>query len=47
MLEQAGFGEFEYMQTLTCHPLHSDDAVEEPSPGFDRGDYVAIRARKA
>jgi ubiquinone/menaquinone biosynthesis C-methylase UbiE len=46
MLEAAGFREFEFMQTLTCHPLHSDDAVEEPSQGFDRGDYVAIRARK-
>jgi hypothetical protein len=34
------------MQTLTRHPLHSNDAVEEPSPGFDRGDYVAIRAQE-
>ena len=46
MLEEAGFAEFEYLQTLTCHPLHSNDAVEEPSPGADRGDYVAIRARR-
>jgi hypothetical protein len=28
------------------HPRFSDDAVEMPSPGHDRGDYVAIRARK-
>lgn len=47
MLEEAGFAGFEFMQTLTGHPLYSNDAVEEPSRGFDRGDYVAIRARKA
>jgi hypothetical protein len=46
MLEKAGFAGFEFMQTLTCHPLYSDEKVEEPSQGFDRGDYVAIRAQK-
>ena len=46
MLKAAGFAGFEYMQTLTRHPLHSDETAEEPSQGFDRGDYVAIRAHK-
>jgi ubiquinone/menaquinone biosynthesis C-methylase UbiE len=46
MLEVSGFAGFEFKQTLTCHPLYSNDGVEEPSPGAGRGDYVAIRARK-
>ncbi len=44
LMEAAGFEGLEYMQTLTRHARYSDDAVEEPVPGFDRGDYVAIRA---
>jgi len=47
LLERAGFAALEYYQTLTRHPRYSDDAVEEPSEGYDRGDYVAIRARRA
>lgn len=41
-MERAGFTDFEFAQTLTTHPLYSDDRVEIPSPGYDRGDYVAI-----
>lgn len=41
-MRTAGFGDFEYAQTLTRHPLYSDNSVEEPVPGYDRGDYVAI-----
>lgn len=46
LLEAAGFADFEYAQTLTRHPAYSDERVEEPVSGFDRGDYVAIRARR-
>lgn len=46
LLVQAGFSDLEFAQTLTRHPRYSDDAAEKPAPGFDRGDYVAIRARK-
>lgn len=46
MLEEAGFVEFEYFQTLTRHAKYSDEAVEEPVRGYERGDYVAIRGRK-
>jgi hypothetical protein len=28
------------------HAKFSDDSIEEPVEGYDRGDYVAIRARK-
>ena len=46
LLEEVGFVDAASTQTLTGHPKYSDDAVEVPSPGHDRGDYVAIRARK-
>jgi ubiquinone/menaquinone biosynthesis C-methylase UbiE len=46
LLEQVGFSSPETTQTLTLHPKFSDDAVESPVPGHERGDYVAIRARK-
>jgi len=46
LLKAAGFVELEYAQTLTRHPKYSNDLVERPVEGFDRGDYVAIRARR-
>lgn len=46
LLVAAGFTELSYSQTLTRHPRYSDDAEEEPCEGYDRGDYVAIRARR-
>ncbi|MGB5304062.1 MAG: class I SAM-dependent methyltransferase [Gemmatimonadota bacterium] len=47
VLRSAGFVDLEFAQTLTRHPKYSNDSVEEPIDGFDRGDYVAIRGRKA
>jgi len=46
LLADAGFVDLECAQTLTVHPKYSNAAVEQPSEGYDRGDYVAIRARK-
>jgi SAM-dependent methyltransferase len=46
LLRKVGFVNLEYAQTLTRHPKFSDDSIEEPVEGFDRGDYVAIRAQK-
>lgn len=46
LLERVGFAELEFFQTLTRHPRYSDELVEQPVGGYDRGDYVAIRARK-
>jgi ubiquinone/menaquinone biosynthesis C-methylase UbiE len=46
LLEKVGFLGAASTQTLTAHPKFSNDAVEMPSPGHDRGDYVAIRAKK-
>ena len=46
LLEAAGFGELNFAQTLTRHPLCSNEAEEQPVEGYDRGDYVAVVARK-
>jgi SAM-dependent methyltransferase len=46
LLRGVGLSDFEFAQTLTRHAKFSDDTVEDPVEGWDRGDYVAIRARK-
>ncbi len=46
MLKAAGFKDFDYAQTLTKHPLYSNDVEEQPISGYDSGDYVAICAIK-
>ncbi|MCT4613889.1 MAG: methyltransferase domain-containing protein [Marinifilaceae bacterium] len=46
LLEKAGFVDFDYAQTLTKHPMYSNNEIEEVKPGFDCGDYVAICAFK-
>jgi len=42
MLGKAGFVDLKFAQTLTKHPINSNDVTEEPLDGFDCGDYVAI-----
>lgn len=46
MLNKAGFTNLEFAQTLTKHPLYSNNVLEEPIEGYDCGDYVAICATK-
>lgn len=46
LLEQSGFAQAECWQTLTRHPVYTNDAAEDPIPGYDRGGYVAIVARR-
>lgn len=46
LLEGAGFVDLEFVQTLTRHPKYTNDSVEEPVPGYDKGDFVVVRARK-
>ncbi|MDE6371812.1 MAG: class I SAM-dependent methyltransferase [Duncaniella sp.] len=45
-LTEAGFRNLEAKQTLTRHPLYSETDSEEPTDGFDRGDYVAVAGYK-
>jgi len=46
MLNNSGFTNLKYAQTLTKHPLYSDNVSEEPTEGYDCGDYVAMCAEK-
>jgi ubiquinone/menaquinone biosynthesis C-methylase UbiE len=46
LLEDVGFKNLKYAQTLTRHPLYSNIEKEEPVEGYDKGDYVAIRGQK-
>ena len=36
----------EYVQTLTRHPKYSNDSVEGPIEGDDKGDCIVVRGRK-
>lgn len=45
-VEEYGFKDIRFLQTLTTHPLYSDQKREEPVEGYDRGDYVALIAFK-
>lgn len=46
MLNNCGFSNLTFNQTLTRHPIYTGDSVEEPVEGFDKGDYVSITAWK-
>jgi thiazole biosynthesis enzyme len=46
LLQEAGFVDLKYVQTLTHHPKYSDEEVEEPTEGYDKGDYIVIQGRK-
>ena len=46
LLKEVGFHSFKFAQTLTKHPVYSNEAKEEPVVGYDRGDYVCICAMK-
>lgn len=46
LLEGAGFVIVKVAQTLTRHPRYSNESVEYPIDGYDRGDYVAFKGWK-
>ena len=35
-----------FMETLVAHPIYTNDSVEEPIEGYDKGGYVALIAEK-
>ena len=35
-----------FKQTLVAHPIYTNDSVEEPIEGYDKGGYVALIAEK-
>ena len=46
LLDKAGFRDLRFAQTLTTHPLYSNRQEEQPSEGYEKGDYVAVTACK-
>ncbi len=44
LLNEVGFTNLEYKQTLTCAPCYSHKVVENPCDGYGKGSYVAIIA---
>lgn len=46
LLKANGFTDLKFTQTLTTHPIYSDNTPEDPSEGYQSGDYVAITAFK-
>jgi len=47
LLQEAGFIDLKYMQTLTTHPRYSDKEIESPVEGYTRGDFVVVQGRKS
>lgn len=45
-LKKVGFKNFTYWQTLVNSPVYTNDSVEEPVEGYDKGGYVATIAEK-
>ncbi len=46
LLKKCGFEDLEFAQTLLTHPMYSNDVIQDVISGYDRGDYVAICAKK-
>ncbi|MEA3475793.1 MAG: bifunctional hydroxymethylpyrimidine kinase/phosphomethylpyrimidine kinase [Candidatus Cloacimonadota bacterium] len=46
LLKKAGFVDLKYVQTFTKHPKYTNDMIEEPIEGYQKGDYIVIQGRK-
>jgi len=46
IMEEIGFKNLEFLQTLTKHPKYANEAVEEAVRGYKKGDYVVIKGVK-
>jgi len=46
LLKKAGFVDLKYVQTFTKHPKYTNDKIEEPIEGYQKGDYIVIQGRK-
>ena len=44
VIEESGFRNLQFSQTLVASPHYSHESVEEPCAGYDKGAYVAIVA---
>lgn len=46
ILKKVGFTDLEFKQTVLANTTYQDDKPEDPVPGYDKGNYVAIIATK-
>ncbi|MCD6223686.1 MAG: methyltransferase domain-containing protein, partial [Deltaproteobacteria bacterium] len=46
LLKEAGFVDLKYVQTLTKHPKYTNDEIEQPTEGYERGDFIVVQGRK-
>ena len=46
IMEQTGFKDLQFVQTLTRHPRYANEAVEEAVEGYKKGDYVVVKGVK-
>jgi hydroxymethylpyrimidine/phosphomethylpyrimidine kinase len=46
LLKKAGFVDLKYVQTFSKHPKYTNDKIEEPIEGYQKGDYIVIQGRK-
>ncbi len=46
LLKEAGFVDLKYVQTFTKHPRYTNDMIEEPIEGYEKGDYIVVQGRK-
>ncbi len=46
LLKEAGFVDLKYVQTLTKHPRYTNNGIEEPIEGYEKGDYIVVQGRK-
>jgi len=44
--DELGMTNIRYFQTLAVQPIYTNDFVEEPIEGYDKGGYVALVAQK-
>jgi hydroxymethylpyrimidine/phosphomethylpyrimidine kinase len=46
LLKNAGFIGLKYAQTLTKHPKYTNDVIEKPVEGYEKGDFIVVQGRK-
>jgi len=46
LLSELGFSNFSFAQTMTKHPRYNERREEEPSEGYENGNFIAITAMK-
>lgn len=46
LLQNAGFINLRYVQTLTKHPKYTNEEIEEPVDGYKKGDCIVVRGKK-